>query len=290
MLLQEYALRIVKGVKRRLYKIHPKALWYDYYCKKNPDKPLIVNIENDIKIRIWPNDVIGKDIYVHSSFEDDEVSYIKKNLKPGMAFFDIGANIGYYSLLASNLVGNTGVVHSFEPSPRMFEELKFNIGLNKVGNAYQNKLALSDHCGVGNLSRYERGKEVFGSLSERSFPGFKVLGYDEVTLGTLDDYVYKNKIKNIDFIKMDVEGAELLVLKGGKKTLEELKPKNILFEFVKVNSDGFGYGSNDIFDYLREFGYFIHTVSHNGRLLKINKGQATDRYFSNFIAKIDITS
>jgi FkbM family methyltransferase len=155
-----------------------------------------------------------------------------------MVFFDIGANMGYYTLIAAKKVGPTGRVDSFEPSPRMFNELKFNLELNKFNNVHINNIALGDEPGVARLSRYDRGREVYGSLSTRSFPGATIIGYDEVALETLDNYMVKKGIKQVDMIKMDVEGAEFLVLKGA--VFFKLFTPHNYFELADINAVGLG--------------------------------------------------
>lgn len=266
---RSFTARLRKGLKRRAYNLHPKAFFYEYYCKKSPDTPLMIRIDGDIKARIWPGDIIGRDLYLGNLFEVNEVRYVKKSLKPGMIFFDIGANMGYYTLIGAKLVGSSGQVHSFEPSPRMFQELRFNVELNNFNNVYLNNVALGNKPGLALLSRYDRGKEVFGSLSDRAFPGKTIVGYDEVGLETLDDYMVKNSIVRVDIIKMDVEGAELLVLKGAKSFLKQCAPKIIVFELADIHAAGFGYRCEEVLDLLRSMDYEIYTLQSAVRLEKI---------------------
>ena len=196
---------LTRAIKRRLYNFHPKSFLYKYYCKNSPDTPLTIRIDGDIKARIWPGDAIGRELFVGELFEEDEVNFIKNALKPGMTFFDIGANMGFYTLIGAKRVGSSGQVHSFEPSPRMFQELKFNVELNNFRNVHLNNVALGEKPGCARLSRYDRGKEVYGSLSDRSFPGKTIIGYDEVAVETLNDYMIKKNIGKVDLIKMDIE-------------------------------------------------------------------------------------
>jgi FkbM family methyltransferase len=262
--------RIKRGLKRRVYKLHPRSFLYDYYCRKFPNRPLMANIDRDIKARIWPGDTIGKALYIGGLFEEDEVRLIKGALKPGMVFLDIGANMGYYTLLAAQRVGPGGQVHSFEPSPRMFSELKFNVELNRFSNVQLNHVALGDKPGMARLSRYERGQEVYGSLSQRCFPGARAIGYDDVVVETLDNYMENKNIKQVDFMKMDVEGAELMVLRGAERFLKQFKPQKIVFEFVEVNAAGFGYRCEEILDFLRNSNYTICMAGPNGNPVRID--------------------
>ena len=269
MLLKKKISRLKEGLIRRAYRLHPKSLYWNYYCRHYPNNPLIVRIDKDLKARVWPGDVIGRSLYVEGFFERQEVQFIKRELQPGMVFFDIGANMGFYSLIAAKRVGDSGKVHSFEPNPRMFEELKYNIDLNGFTNVKLNCLALADKTRVARLSRYERGKEVYCSLSNRSFPGANIIGYDDVQVETLYNYVKKIGINRIDLIKMDVEGAELMVLQGAQSLLESGIPRIIIFELAKINVTGFGYHCEEVLDLLRGFGYAIYQFDIDGSLIKV---------------------
>lgn len=270
MLLKKKISKLKEGLRRRAYRLHPRSFYWNYHCHHYPDDPLIARIDKDLKARVWPGDVIGKSLYVSGLFERQEVQFIKHVLQPGMIFFDIGANMGFYSLIAAKRLGESGKIHSFEPNPRMFEELKYNIDLNGFSNVKLNCLALADRTRVARLSRYERGKEVYCSLSDRNFPGADIIGYDDVRVETLYNYVKKMGINRIDLIKMDVEGAELMVLQGALSLLESGVPRMIIFELAQINVAGFGYHCEEVLDLLRSFGYTIYKLDNDGNLIKIN--------------------
>ncbi len=136
----------------------PRAIAWRYRTKRFPKKEIITGLGKDLKVRVYPYDVIGKEIYVKGLFEKAEARLALKLLKPGMVFMDIGANLGQYTLLAARPVGMEGHVHSFEPSARMFAELAFNVELNDLsGICRLNNLALSDRDGYAKLSLYEPG-------------------------------------------------------------------------------------------------------------------------------------
>lgn len=254
--------KVIKKVKKRLYIFHPKSLIFDFYYKRKPDFPLIVTIKDGIKARIWSGDTIGKGLYVSGSFEEEETSFISKILREGMIFFDIGANMGYYSLLGAELVGPSGEVHCFEPSPRMFEELTFNVNINGFENIRISNIALAEKCGVAHLSKYERGKEVYGSLSNFAHPGASIIGYDEVNVETLNRYITANSVERIDLIKMDTEGAELLILKGATKLLARDDAPIIMFEMSENLAQCFNYSCKDVLDFLKLYNFMVYIISH----------------------------
>jgi FkbM family methyltransferase len=276
--------RIKQGIKRRGYRFHPKSFYWDYCCHHNSDKPLIAKFDKNLKARVWPGDVIGRGLYVTSRHEQQEVNFLKHVLKPGIVFFDIGANMGFYSLIASKRVGANGQVHSFEPNPRMFKELKYNVNLNGLNNVKLNRLALSDKPGIAQLSRYERGKEVYGSLSQNIYPGAKVIGYDDVAVDTIDKYNKKEEINRVDVIKVDVEGAEFLVFKGAKALLSSSNGPVILFEMSQSFLDGFNTTCREVAKHLMNFNYKIFIFSF-GKYMQVSGNYCFNENFpTSFIA------
>lgn len=197
----------------------------------------------------------------------EEIVEIKKIIKSGDTVFDIGANFGFHSVLFSNLVGEKGQVHSFEPLKKMCVDVKMhlklnnareNVSLNEVGLGKKNekvKIFYYPELGTGlaSLKKYWVGK-----------PQEEI-----ISLITLDSYVKKWKIKKIDFIKCNVEGSEYIVFQGAKETLKKITPP-IMFEVTKGYSDAFGYTREQLLDYLASFGYKFFTLV-NGKLTSLKK-------------------
>ncbi len=253
-------------IRRRLhYRWQPKALRWDYLRKYHPSKPLITPLDGCLKVRIYPKDVIGRYIYIDGVFERDCSDFVKAFLRPGMIAFDIGANLGQYTVLAAHRVGQQGQVHSFEPCERMFHELEFNVGLNGLSHICTlNRVAVSNTVGVATLSRYEEGAEVYGSLGAHKRSEAEVVGHEDVQIITLDDYIEEKAIDRVDLIKMDIEGAELLALKGAQNLLSRDDAPTILLEMADINTEGFGYKAVEIWDFLTGIGYRIHGISASG--------------------------
>lgn len=159
-------------------------------------------------------------------FEMSERNFAAGEIKPGMRVMNIGANTGLYTIIASKMAGPDGMVHAFEPASKTFGLLKQNIELNGCNNVVANNLALSNFQGQLALNR---------DPLHPSFDGhFFVSRMAEVSAGlpapmeivsctTLDEYwrdVCGGIIKTVDFIVIDVEGAELLVFEGALRTIE----------------------------------------------------------------------
>ena len=264
---------IVRGY-RYVLRIPRKIAWA-YIKSKGTNKPIITRLGKRLKARIYPNDTLGPSVFIYGCSERLECSFVIQFLKEGMVFFDVGANFGQYTLLAADKVGQTGGIHSFEPSDRLFEELKYNVAINNFqGICNLNCVAVSDSIGTAQISKYEEGAEVFGSLGTRQRKEASVIGSQTVETITLDSYVKNNRIHHVDLIKMDIEGAELLALRGASELLRRDDAPAILLEASDVNCSGFSYKAIDILDYLESLGYIMYEFDSTGALICANNPSA----------------
>ena len=129
-----------------------------------------------------------------------------------MIFFDVGAHIGQYTLVASQVVGQTGEVHSFEPDPETYEFLEACVGLTtSLHNVHLNRAALSSQAGVGHL--YLAPVSRLGDNSLAPPKGYSGVSC-EVRCLTLDEYIIAKRLSRVDVMKVDIEGAELAMLRA----------------------------------------------------------------------------
>ena len=274
--------RFFNGGFRYVLRIPRKIAWA-YITKKRTNQPIITRLGKQLKVRIYPKDTLGASIFIYGFFEKSECLFVKRFLQQGMTFFDVGTNFGQYTLLAADRVGKTGQVHSFEPSNRLFDELKYNVATNGLESICSlNRVAISDTIGTAQLSKYEEGAEVFGSLGTHQRKEACVIGTETVETITLDSYVKNNCIQHIDFMKMDIEGAELLALQGARELLSRPDAPAIVIELSDVNCAGFSYQAIEIWDYLEQLGYTMYEVIRNGSLISAKK--PTGAISSNYVA------
>lgn len=190
-------------------------------------------------------------------YEKAETELMLSSLCEGGVLIDIGANVGWYSIAAARHFAKISV-HSFEPGPSTFELLKKNVEQNGAQKkVHLNRLALGEKIGtVRFTSDLDTGNHIAAASDARAV---------EVECTTLDAYCAKAGLVRVDFIKCDVEGAELLVLRGAKDTLTRFRPK-LLLEVVDSWCRRFGYTPADLFDFMQNRGYAIYGMDEQGAL------------------------
>jgi FkbM family methyltransferase len=146
--------------------------------------------------------------------ELSKVRRVERLVQPGMTCYDIGANVGYYTLLTSVLVGASGKVFAFEPVPGNIAFLRRNLRINRCGNVQVFELALTDFDGVTRFAEHRF----------RSRGHLDAAGNLEVRCASLDSLSAEGAISAPNILKIDVEGAELKVLRGARQILEAAKP------------------------------------------------------------------
>ena len=195
----------------------------------------------------------------YDAYEPATVKIMKKYLKPGDTFVDVGASIGYLSAVAASLVGKNGQVHSFEPSPRDFERLK-NLSIrNPDFQIHVHSCALGEAAGESDLDISNLEWVGWNTM----VPGFmrqNVLGETEkVSVIRLDEYVLERKdsIGNVSLIKIDTEGYEFKVLKGLEKFFEGSRKNSpaILCEVTPRVHALLGTSLGEMSDYMKGFGF-----------------------------------
>lgn len=211
-------------------------------------------------------------------FEQKETEYLKTLIRPGWVCLDVGACFGWYTVLLSHLAGRVGRVHAFEPVTPNLECLRANVALNGSGNVVLNDIALGEQAGKIKLYLPRHG--VSASIrAHGSAASCKVL---DATVSTLDDYVARNNLERLDFIKADIEGAELLLLNGGLTTLKRFKP--CLMLEIQAHSTGlFGYAPAAVFTLLGGLGYRAYYVGKDAGLVPYQPSNAAVLPDYNFI-------
>jgi FkbM family methyltransferase len=198
------------------------------------------------------SDYIQRHMYA-GSFEREESRIVRQMLRSGMTFVDVGANVGYYTALASRLVGPTGSVLAFEPSEYAFPRLSRMIEVNGLTNVRAIKCALADTAGE---------RLLFGAVDEDVYDihTATMVPNDNshravVRTDTLDHMAEQLNIKQIDFMKIDVDGFEPLVLQGATGLIGEGRISHILFECAEYWFKQMNTSTDEIVEHLRSKGF-----------------------------------
>lgn len=160
---------------------------------------------------------IGKSIEKYGEFSYLESKLFEQICKEGDIVFEIGANIGAHTIKLSKLVGN-GFVFAFEPQRMVFQSLCANLAINSISNVFAYQEAISDENGTILIPEYD-----FSKIN--NFGGINIENTKRGTLvhkQKLDNFI--NKINSLKFLKIDVEGMEIGVLKGAKELIKKFKP------------------------------------------------------------------
>lgn len=199
-------------------------------------------------------------------YEPHGTKLFLESLSPGMTVVDCGANIGIYTCLASGAVGPAGKVYAFEPEPRNFACLTETIRLNRLENVQAERLALSDRNGETSLflSDINMGDHRLGA-SDETRPSVRV------STRTLDSY-WNLMVPQVDVIKMDVQGAEGLVLKGMTETIERSKKLKIFMEFWPYGLIRCGTNPRDIIKGLMGLGFSVQIIDQDSGKLRPFRG------------------
>jgi FkbM family methyltransferase len=196
-------------------------------------------------------------------YEKNESDMMEKLIGNGDTFFDIGANIGWYSINIASACRDVKVF-SFEPIPKTYANLNRNIQLNFLKNITTYNFGFSDRDDDFPFYYYPEGS---GNASSANLTGRNDVEVVNCKVKTLDDFIVETGL-HIDFIKCDVEGAELMVFRGGMKTISRDLP--IIFsEILRKWSAKFNYNPNEIFNLFRGIGYEAYTVK-DASLIKFN--------------------
>jgi FkbM family methyltransferase len=192
-----------------------RTLYGALYRSFQPAGTVTANVAG-LTLRLDPGDlIVTRPMLVYGTWEPFETQVFLSLLEKGMRVVDIGANIGYYTLLAARAVGQTGRVYAFEPTPRIYELLCQNVQANGFSNVVTIQKAVANRSGTARLY-LDRNNAV-----NRLSPALEREGSVEVEVVTLDHY-FAHSTAPIDVLKMDIEGSEPLALGGMADVLKRI--------------------------------------------------------------------
>jgi FkbM family methyltransferase len=245
---------------KKLSRIYGVRSLRDLLYNKLKSTGLQITEVNGVKMIVDTSDVALVPSLFAKNYEMYETKLFKNVVKAGMTVVDIGAHIGYYTLLASKLVGVSGKVYAFDPNPTNFNLLLRNIKLNHISNVEAVNKAVSNTNGSRKLfidRKYSGSHTLAVNNLETDDKAESII----VETVALDSYFDDTKI---DFIKIDAQGAEGLILEGGYKTFKNTA--NILMEFWPYGIRNLGHKPEELLEKLCELGFKPYAINSRGAI------------------------
>lgn len=245
-----------------------------------PKNNLIVPTLYGFKIIVSPDSdqVVSRSIYYNGTYEAGTLYVLSKCLAEGNTYFDIGSNIGLMALYASKYVGSNGKVLAFEPEPETFKILKSNIQLNQFSNIEPLEMALGSS---------KETATIYGSQTNLGaaslIPSEELISHGStVRIETLDTLLSERSIVSVQMMKIDVEGWELEVLKGGKTLLSRSDAPILCIECSRLHPLH-NAKIEDLFTFVSEINaYQIFRLARGkeraSKLVKIETAEALPRH------------
>lgn len=222
--------------------------------------PVRVEVEPGVSFLLDPRDLIAASILRSGSWQPEVWDSLRPALSAGGVFLDIGAHIGYFSLKSAVVVGRNGRVVAFEPNPETLAGLRANVIASNAGNVVVEPVACTDREQILTLYGGPASNTGMSSLASENVPVEGSAKSFSVRGRPIDDVVEELGLQRVDAIKIDVEGAEVSVLRGTLRALRRFHPK-VVIEVMPEQLASFHTTPEDIQTLLKSAGY------HNGKPL-----------------------
>jgi FkbM family methyltransferase len=259
--------RLIEAIDKRF---HLDRLYHD--------KAFVVR-RRGITWNLRPDDLFQRSIYYCSCVEAKETRELTKLVRPDWTFFDVGAYFGYYALLVSQISKGQASVHAFEPLPANYQLLLEHKELNGFGNLHAHQVAVSDRSGEVEFRVPPASANYVGWIvgeGERPDESVRLT----VRSVSLDAFVSENDIRQVDFIKIDTEGAEVNVLRGAVDTVERFRPA-MMIELFPDGLSRYGRTPDELSRLIHDWGYTTYRATRTG-LKRFDDFASVDMYCNVF--------
>lgn len=216
--------------------------------------PIRKEVEPGVSFLLDPRDLVSVSILRGGAWQPEIWESLAASLSEGSVFLDVGAHIGYLSMKAAVKVGAPGRVISFEPNPETLKLLRENVAVNRAQNVIVEPIACTEREQTLTLYAGPPSNTGMSSLAKDNVPVEGSQRLYSVRGRPIDDIVRELKLARVDAIKIDVEGAEAIVLRGALATLKRFHPK-IVVEVVKEQLAKLGATPEELAALLRSAGY-----------------------------------
>jgi FkbM family methyltransferase len=257
-----------------LSRLRPIAGWSRYYGTSGETLAERVRVQRYLRLdapvhepwlegltlTIQPGDQLSRAAFVSGLYEPNTAIQLRRLLQPGGVFFDVGANVGVFSLLGSRWVGPSGQVFAFEPSTRELARLREQISTNHLENVTVVAAAVSDRPGSTELRVAPDSYAGLNTTGERfAYDNVGTATVERVPVVTLDELAAERGLARVDVIKLDVEGSELAALRGAADLLQRHRPALVL-EVFAASLRAHGATVADLDGFLQAAGYRFFAI------------------------------
>jgi FkbM family methyltransferase len=207
-------------------------------------------------------DRLARDAWLMGSYEPQETALMQHLLDSGMTVLDVGANWGYFTLIAAHIVGATGRVLSMEPHPAVYARLQRNLLANGMDNVTAVRIAAAAGYGASSLRGFQESEGNSGTsrLTAPDDANTNAFNVDTVDLDSLLDSF---GIGTVDLVKVDIEGAEALAIRGMVHGLKQHRYRHVVMELHPVLLRAHGCSVNDILAAMTNYGYRGWWIDHS---------------------------
>ncbi len=234
-------------------------LWLRYMSWRR-DHTFTAYSSQKIRFRLNTVDTVSSHIFLCGVWESGLTELMLALLHPGDSFIDVGANIGYHSMLAASLIGRNGRVVAIEPAPHIRENFEHNLALNPELAALHN-ITLLPYCASDQPGNAVLSAEPGGNSGETTL---RALAEGAVTIPvetrTLDDMLAGLDLSRCPLVKMDIEGAEYLAVSGMEKTLARFSEISLMLEVDDRFLSDLGHSAEKLFHWFESRGYQAYTI------------------------------
>ncbi len=244
------------------------------------NRPIPLSIDG-ISVRMVPRGETAGDIWAGLRCETHEISFILNVVEPAMTFFDVGANAGLFAMAAAKKIGAKNIF-AFEPCSATCDLLRQNLRLNHLEDVSVTQAAVGESVSEGVLQVNARGRDALNTLGQPVHPSSVVVGQEKVRITTIDAFMAEHQIPRVDVMKVDIEGAELMLFRGARELLRREDAPLIIYEGFGFLTRGFGYHPVEILWLLESFGFTLLLL--DGDTGKISALDASYQYDSMVIA------
>ncbi len=240
--------------------------WLTHRLRRVIHGPFIARLSPDLgafRFECDPRDAVAGEACFTGWYEPQETRILARVLAPGAVFVDVGANWGYFSLVAGGIVGAAGRVVALEPEPRLFASLVSNVAMNVLNAVTARQTAAAAGTGQMAFAAFDADSDNWGT----SHAVFDTARADfQCATAALDELLDREGVGRVDLVKIDVEGGELDVLDGMRAGLAAGRYRYVVLECHPEALASRGASVATCTDRLREAGYRLWAINHSAEM------------------------